>query len=176
MRPKLELTEEDGYAALRAHLLERAFKARERHPDVTTEAGLRRLLADPEVMRFPSALVFDAAPLMAGEFAWARPRGERPADGFVLTVHTAFEGRDEDVAWLAAYHIPSINYLDVAGSREAELFGAALLGVEVEAYYTRLCALADELGPAPEPVNVSFGEIPTGGGSSCGGGCGCADS
>ena len=99
-------------------------------------------------MRFPVNMRFDAAPLLVGEFATAEPRGNRPADGFTLVIHPHFEGRPDAIALLAAYHIVAINYLDVATHEEAELFGAALHGLEIDDYYQRVCALADELGSA----------------------------
>jgi hypothetical protein len=105
-------------------------------------------------VRFPTALAFDAARLQPGEFAWAAPRGERPAQGFTLFVHPHFEQRPEALPALIAYHVPSINYLDVVTGREAELFGAALLGLEIDDYYQRICALADELGAPAEATTV----------------------
>ena len=142
-------TAEEGYEALKGHVAERALLARGRHGPSFDEAAVRALLADPEVLRFPVELAFDAGPLLPGEFAWAQPRGERPADGFTLVVHPHFEGRWDVLPLLIAYHVVSINYLDVATHEEAELFGSLLLGLEPEAYYQRLCDLADEVPGAP---------------------------
>lgn len=170
MREQLNLTENDGYEALQGHLAERAFKARENYPDLTEEGALRRLLADPEVVRFPTALIFDTEFLIPGEFAHAEPRGETASDGFVLVVHPHFKERPEDLPYLVAYHIPSINYLDVATHREAELFGAILLGMEKEAYYKKVCDLADELGPVPGAEFLNETGPGPDSGSCCGGG------
>jgi len=185
-RPKLELTEADGYEALRAHLVERARAARARHGPWDDPAAVERLLADPEVVRFATRLRFDASGLLDGEFAWARPRGTGPRDGFDLLVHPRFDGRPEALAALVAYHVPSINYLDVATRVEAELFGATLLGMDVDAYYERVCALADELpGTATahagavdpsfyDPTHPGFGrEAPARAGGCGSGSCGC---
>jgi hypothetical protein len=166
---RAKLTEEDGYEALRAHVVERALAARSRYgPDLDAGAILR-LLQDPEVVRFPTELVFASSALLPGEFACPLPKGEHPKDGFTLAVHEHFANRPEALPYLVAYHIPSINYLDVVTNREAELFGAALLGLEVDEYYRRVCALADQLpgGAAPTPAPVSHS-------CACGssGGCG----
>lgn len=174
MREQLNLTEKDGYEALQGHLAERALKARRAHPDLTNEGAIRRLLADPEVVRFPTAMIFGTEFLIPGEFAHAEPRGEQAGDGFVLCVHPHFKDRWEDLPYLVAYHIPTINYLDVATHVEAELFGALLTGMEKGAYYDKICALADELGPVPgaEFLNET-GASPDSGsnpGSCCGGG------
>ena len=140
-------TAEDGRAALREHLRQRALEARARHAALT-EVGadlgaVERLLADPEVVRFPTRLVFGAEGLLPGEFAWPRPRGEQPSDGFDLLVHPHFRDRPHVVALLVAYQIPAINYLDVVTHEEAELFGATFHDLEVDDYYDRLCTLVD---------------------------------
>jgi hypothetical protein len=163
-RPDLELTEDDGYEALRSHVVTKALDARDRYgPRVDAEAMLR-LLADPEVVRFPTQVVFDAGPLQPGEFAWTMRLGETPSEGFALVLHPELEARPEDWPLCAAYHLVTINYLDIATSREAELYGAALFGLEVDDYYERLCTIADSLpnrvgsaghmlpGDAPRPA------------------------
>jgi hypothetical protein len=38
-----------------------------------------------------------------------------------------------------------INYGSIVETPEAELYGATLLGLEVEAYYQALCELADAM-------------------------------
>jgi len=150
MGPKLNLTEQDGYAALQGHLVDRACQARETYPDLGSVERLRELLMDPNVVRFPTRLEFDSEPLHNGEFAWARPEGDHPRDGFTMVVHPQFEERQGDLPLLVAYHIPSINYVDVVTHRECELYGAALMGMPLEDYYQRLCGMADELPHAPD--------------------------
>lgn len=176
MREKLDLTEKDGYEALKGHVVERALAARARYGTALDEEGLRRMLRDPEVVRFPTELVFSDDGLLAGEFAWPRPRGERPSDGFDLLVHPYFAGRWEILPLLVAYQIPAINYLDVATHEEAELFGATLLGMELDAYYERVCRLADSLpgAPAHDPDLASRFEAASPGGCACGGGGSCS--
>lgn len=176
-REKLDLTEKDGYDALKAHVQERAWTARQRHGPAFDEAAMRSLLADPEVVRFPTELVFDDAGLMPGEFAWPRPKGERPTDGYQLVVHPYFAGRWEVLPLLIAYQVPAINYLDVATHEEAELFGATLLGMDVDAYYERVCRLADSVpgAPAHDPMLAArFDEaVPEAAAAgNAGGGCG----
>jgi hypothetical protein len=166
---RLELSEADGYEALRAHVVDRALAARRRHGPRIDAQTILRVLADPEVVRFPTELVFSSSALLPGEFACPLPKGEHPRDGFTLAVHEVFANRPDALPYLVAYHIPSINYLDVVTNREAELFGAALLGLEVDEYYRRLCALADQLpgGHAVTPPPASHS-------CACGssGGCG----
>jgi len=187
MDKRIEVTAEDGRAALRGHLVDKAHAARERHPVLHTPAGVEALLADRQVVRFPVSLTWSAAELLPGEFAWPRPRGERLADGYDLIVHPCFRDRPAVLSMLVAYHVPGMNYLDVAGREEAEIFGAALHGLSVDDYYRKLCALVDGMPaprvagapgasppepPAAVPPDPATAAPPTGGG--CGSGhCGC---
>ena len=110
------------------------------------------MLADADIVRFPTQLQFSADALRPGEFGHAQPSPQGPKGGFTLWVHSALEERVDLLPLLVGYHVPSINYLDIAGPQEAEIFGATLCGMEVEAYYQRLCEIVDGLpGPrAPE--------------------------
>lgn len=186
-REPLNLTEDDGYEALRGHVLERALAAREKYGPTIDEGALLRMLQDPEVVRFSTHLVYDEEALMDGEFAWARALGDSPKDGYHIVVAPMFRDRPGDIVAIVAYHLVRVNYLDVATHVEAELFGAALLGIEVDDYYARLCALADELprpamrevldfDDADENLPVLAPTAPTAaiGGGGCGSGaCGC---
>ncbi len=140
-----ELTEQDGRIALRDHVEEKAREARRKYGSAGWPQ-LQAMLDDRAVVRYPTEIRFDAGPLQAGEFAHAAMLGNHPGDGYCLYVHPSFEGRSEDLPLLVAYHLVCVNYGDIVTAEEAELFGAALLGMDVEAYYQRLCQLADELG------------------------------
>jgi len=106
---------------------------------------MQALLADRDVVRFPVEVVFDEAPLHEGEFAWADLAGKTPAEGYRLAIHPFFEGHASAIPLLIAYHIPAINYGPIVSSDDAEAFGAELLGLDVEAYYQRLCNLTDAI-------------------------------
>ncbi|MCB9913754.1 MAG: hypothetical protein H6828_01235 [Planctomycetes bacterium] len=188
-RPKL--TEEDGHRALRGHVVDKALLARARYgPEFGPERVLE-LLADPDLVRFPTRLEFTETELRPGEFAHAQVSAQGPRAGFTLYVHREFERRPELLSLLVAYHVPSINYLDIAGPEEAELFGATLHGLDVEDYYRILCELVDGMagpkGPEltaelalllePSLQHARSGEVSTGapgrGRHGCGEGCGC---
>ncbi len=79
MEERIQPTEEDGYEALRGHLVERALLARERYGPELDLPALRRLLEDRELVRFPVQLRFADEPLMRGEFAHAAPLGQHAA-------------------------------------------------------------------------------------------------
>lgn len=143
------LTEHDGRIALKDHVVQKACAARERHGPDMDDRAILRVLDDREIVRYPVGIRFDAASLREGEFAHAVPLGEHPRRGFCLFIHPAFERRRDLWPLLIAYHIPPINYGDIAAPEDCELFGATLLGLSVDAYYGVLCELSDSL-PRPE--------------------------
>ena len=139
-------TEQDGRIALREHAIDKAYAARTRHGPTVDLAAIQRIVEDREIVRFPVRIVFDARGLEAGEFAHAQPVGTHPSEGFMLLVHPSLEHREHVLPAAIAYHIPPINYGDIAEADDCLVFGAALLGLSVDAYYERLCELADSLG------------------------------
>lgn len=109
-----------------------------------------RMLEDREVVRYPVLVRFDAADLEPGEFAHASLIGESAREGFCLNVHPCLHARPGDLPAAVAYHVPSVNYGEIVEPGDCEAFGAALLGLSVDEYYARLCAIADSLGgPSP---------------------------
>lgn len=138
-------TAEEGQQALRDHVVARAAEVRSRLGGRVDRAAIFALLDDRSVVRYPLGVRFDAEPLRPSEFACLEALGAHPAEGFCLFVHPACEADDELLPLLIAYYIPSVNYGDVATHVEAELFGSTLLGIDREAYYRALCAVADAL-------------------------------
>jgi hypothetical protein len=106
---------------------------------------LLQILEDRTCARYPCEIVFDAAPLQAGEFAHPVAKGERPEDGFRMHVHPLFMTQLEQVPLLVLYQLGLVNYGAFAAAEDAETFGAAALGLSQDAYYHILCGLADEL-------------------------------
>ncbi|MAE67845.1 MAG: hypothetical protein CMJ18_26625 [Phycisphaeraceae bacterium] len=144
--PDRKLTEEDGRRSLAEHIVEKANAARLKYGLYIDADVISRMLDDREVVRYPTGLRFDAEALQKGEFAFAQPLGSQPSEGFCLFVHPWFENQPEALPLLIAYHIPVINYGDTVVTREeTELYGATLLGLEIEQYYQALCELADSI-------------------------------
>ena len=140
-----KLTEQDGRSALKDHILERAHAALARYGPLIDDAAIMRLLNDREIVRYPVGVRFDATPLESGEFAHTVPLGEHPREGFCLFIHPMFEKQPDLWAPLIAYYIPPVNYGDIADAEDCELFGAALLGLDVDSYYQMLCDVADSV-------------------------------
>jgi len=112
---------------------------------------LLQILGDRSCVRYPCEIVFDAAPLQAGEFAHPVAKGDHPEEGFSLYVHPFFMTQLEQVPLLALYQLVLVNYGAFAGPEDAETFGAAALGLAREEYYRTLCRLADELEGGASP-------------------------
>lgn len=142
-RPSQLPTAADGQQSLRDHVRAKALEAREKLGGRIDRTAIFRLLDDRTAVRYPVGVRFDAGPLHSGEFAFLESLGGHPSDGFCLFIHPRFEHADDVVPELIAYYIPSVNYGDVATHVEAELYGATLLGLDLEDYYRRLCAAAD---------------------------------
>jgi hypothetical protein len=132
------------------HLKAKAAAARLKYGLHIDAEAIRTMLGDREVVRYPTSIEFDATPLQAHEFACPQPLGFHAGDGYCLFVHPHFRRQPENLPLLVAYHIPSINYGGIVEPRHAELYGATLLGLEVETYYQALCELADSI-PAHRP-------------------------
>ncbi len=143
------LTENDGRIALHDHILERASAARLRHGPCIDEPAISRILNDRAVVRYPVEVRFDAGPLLPGEFAHAVQLGEHPRHGHCLFIHPSLRDRQAILPLVIAYFIAPINYGDIADAEGCELFGATLLGLDVDEYYAELCFIADAIAPAP---------------------------
>lgn len=145
-----KLSGADGQQALRDHVVQRAADARLRYGMLIDADTIMKIINDRAVVRYPMGVRFDSGPLRPGEFAALEAIGEHPAEGYCLFVHPRFQGEPESWPLVIAYYIPSVNYGDIASHVEAELFGATLLGLEVDDYYNTLCVFADSLGKGQE--------------------------
>ncbi len=145
---RVQVNAEDGMSSLQDHIRSKAFEARQKYASPTGEIPYRtflNMLDDRTVVRNSVHVVYDSDSLEPGEFAWMCQAGESPSDGFVCYVHPIYRENKEEVVALIAYHLVVVNYGEIATAEEAELFGATLLGMDVETYYNQICALADRL-------------------------------
>jgi len=105
---------------------------------------LLQILADRSCVRYPCEIRFDAEPLLPGEFAHPVARGSQPEEGFTIFIHPVYQMNLDQTALLVLYQLVRVNYGEFASAADAECFGAASLGVSVEAYYQSICELADQ--------------------------------
>ncbi len=143
-----QLTAEDAKQSLSAHVEAKGAEIHQKYGPHFGWEQVQILLQDRTCVRYPCDLVFDAAPLMPGEFAFPVPKGARPEDGFTMHIHPVFQSRLDEVPLLVLYQLVVVNYGEFASNEDAERFGAAALGLDQESYYRALCRLADSLPQA----------------------------
>jgi hypothetical protein len=142
----IQLTAADARQSLNEHV---AARGQEIHAKYGPHIGwpeLQQILKDRSCVRYPCEIVFDAGPLEPGEFAHPVAKGERPEDGFAMHVHPFFLTQLERVPGLVFYQLVLVNYGEFASADDAEMFGAAALGISRDEYYAMLCEMADEIG------------------------------
>ena len=140
-----QLTADDARESLSAHVAARGAEIFEKYGPRIGWSELLRLLQDRACVRYPCAVAFDAAPLQPGESAWPKPNSDQPEDGFVICIHPLFMTQLDRVAHMALYQLVVVNYGEFASSDDAEIFGAAALGISREQYYQGLCEMTDLL-------------------------------
>jgi len=113
---------------------------------------LLQILEDRTCARYPCEIVFDAAPLQAGEFVHPVAKGDHPEEGFCIYVHPFLMMQLDQVPLLVLYQLVLVNYGAFASPDDAETFGAAALGLARDEYYETLCRLADGLEQAASPA------------------------
>lgn len=141
----IALTTDDARQSLNAHVAAKGAEIREKYGPHIGWTQLLRLLEDRAYVRYPCTIVFDAAPLNPGEFAHPVAKGDRPEDGFTMYVHPFFMTRLPQVPYLVLYQLVSVNYGEFASPDDAETFGASVLNLPGDEYYSALCKMADQV-------------------------------
>ena len=142
-----QLTAEDARESLRAHVAAKGAEVRDKYGPHIGWNELLRILDDRACVRYPCEIVFDAGPLLEGEFAHPVAKGQSPEQGFTIHVHPFFSLEPARVPYLVLYQMVLVNYGEFASPDDAETFGAAALGISRDEYYDRLCEMADEIAP-----------------------------
>lgn len=132
-----------GLDSLREHILAQAVVAHHRHAPLNPDK-VAALLRDPVCVRYRARILFELGDMATHQFVHPGPRPGN--DDMVLFVHPALADHPECLPAAVAYAIPQINYGDPVTDDHCLLYGAALLGMTVEEYYARLCAIADTVG------------------------------
>ena len=141
-----QLTADDARQSLNGHVAAKGAEIFEKYgPDIGWKE-LQQILQDRSCVRYPCEIAFDSAPLLAGEFAYPVPKGERPEDGFTMCVHPFFMTQLARVPCLVFYQLVLVNYGEFASAEDAETFGAAALGLSKDDYYAEICELFDQIG------------------------------
>ncbi len=141
-----KLTAQDARQSLSAHVADKGAELYAKYGPQIGWNQLLRVLEDRAFVRYPCTIAFDESALQPGEFAHPVPNGDKPEDGFTMHVHPFFMTQLEQVPALVLYQLVLVNYGPFASAEDAELFGAAALGLSRDQYYALICELADQLG------------------------------
>jgi len=139
------ITPEGARQAMIAHAAATGAAIHDRLGGAPDYARLVPLLEDPETVRFPVQVVFDAGPLQGEEVAYPLPVDGRAANGYTMYVHPALAGRTTDTVAAILYGLVVVNYGEAATGEVGEAFGAAVLGLDREAYYRTMCRIVDRV-------------------------------
>lgn len=132
------------HALLVEHAMERAGRARAKLGGPLNEDNLGVFLTDHDCLRWPTELRFGDGDLEAHQFAepsFSTGGGERLC---VLHVCECYRAQRERHPYIVAYMACAINYGSAATSDLCERYGAALMGMEVDAFYEAVCRIADD--------------------------------
>jgi len=143
---KFKPTDAQGKQSLHDHIVDKALQTRDAYGAQINIVTITEMINDQKFVRFPVEIVFSDAELSDSEFAYLQTK--RGVDGlqYKLSIHPYYKGRDQSLPYIIAYYIVCVNYGDIVTSEEAELYGATLFGLEIDDYYHKLCAIADNLG------------------------------
>lgn len=140
-----QLTAEDARISLNAHVAAKGAEIRAKYGPEIGWSELKLILEDRTCVRYPCTLEFNAEPLQAGEFAHPVAKGDSPEDGYTMFVNPLFMTQLPEVPVLVLYQLVLVNYGEFASGDDALTFGAAVLGLTEDDYYTRLCALMEPI-------------------------------
>ena len=140
------LNNEEARQTLSAQVATQAAEIYRRYGPEIDWNKLTQILQDRTCVRYPCDVRFDSAPLLPGEFAHPVPKGNDPAEGYVIYVHPAYEKQLERASYLVLHQLVWVNYGASAEAEDAEAFGALALGLSKEEYFSALCEIASQLG------------------------------
>ena len=145
-----QLTAKDARQSLNAHVAAKGTEIFEKYGPHIGWKELQSILKDEKCVRYPCELAFDSSELRPGEFAHPVSKGGQPEDGFTVFVHPLYMTQLASVPALVLYQLVLVNYGEFASADDAEIFGAAALGLSKDEYYAQVCELVDQLSNDPE--------------------------
>jgi len=108
-----------------------------------TAGNLAIFLKEPACLRYETVLLFDSGPLEPHQFA--QPVMDEAGEGrrCRLYMHPRYALHPDGVPYLVAYMAAAINYGEAADADLCEHLGAMLVQETRDAFYERICDLAD---------------------------------
>ena len=140
-----QLSADDARQSMSTHVALKGAEIRVKYGPQIGWEQLLQILQDRSCVRYPCEVLFDDAGLEPGELAHPEPKGDRPEDGFTLSVRRAFQNDPLAAVFVILYQLVLVNYGAFASPDDAETFGASILGIASEEYYQCLCRMADQI-------------------------------
>ncbi len=145
--------------SMNLHLRQKAQEIKDKYGDIVTFPVLLDILQDRKFVRYPVNIIYDSTRIEAGSFIRTEmtlsDRGDQPDedDDYVkqadrrydFVVHGYFEDKPDKLVPLILYHLPVVNYGDIATYEDAEVFASALMQMEQDDYYQLVCDLVDSI-------------------------------
>lgn len=137
------MNQEGLVPALRQHAVSAAARTLERLQGPLTAENLPQFLEDRECLRLPTELQFHGGDLEDHQFAQPAFHQEEGRRYCVLHICPRYSDRPETHPFIIAYMAAAINYSKAATSELCETYGATLMGMEPDAFYEKICEIAD---------------------------------
>ncbi len=145
--------------SMNLHLRQKAQEIIDKYGAVNSLSVLMDVMSDRKFVRYPVQVIYDSKQVDAGLFIKTEmnmseqnhqpeedddyiKQAERSYDFFV---HECFEGQPDKLLPLILYHLPSVNYGEIATFEDSEVFASALLQMSQDDYYQLVCDLADSI-------------------------------
>ncbi len=152
-------TPEELRETMNFHLRQKAQEIKGKYGDIVTFPVLLDILQDRKFVRYPVNIIYDSTRIEAGLFinteVTLSDQGHQPDEDddylkqadrrYDFIVHEYFEGQPDKLVPLILYHLPIVNYGDIATYEDAEVFASALMQMEQDDYYQLVCDLADSI-------------------------------
>jgi len=129
---------------LRGHVEMVARRGQAKYPEMGKLDDLYQMIRDPEIVRFPTTIVFDGDGSSTGEAVKVEQAHDMQDESYIITLNNNLREREADAVALALYVIVKINYGKIAKKEEAEDFGSILLGMSREDYGSKVESLIKE--------------------------------
>ncbi len=131
------------------HASEKARDIRSRYGPNITYPILLAILKDRRSVRYPVEIRFVSEGIQPGMFARTDLISDDPEEGYVISLHSTFEGREDILPSLILYQLVLVNYNDLATANDAEIFASTVLGIKRDAYYEQIVSITDTLWAEP---------------------------
>ncbi len=145
--------------SMNLHLRQKAREIKDKYGRITTFSVLLNILQDRKFIRYPVNIIYDSTRIEAGLFIKTEvtfsDQGHQPDEdddyvkqadrSYDFIVHEHFKGQPDKLIPLILYHLPTVNYGDIATYEDAEVFASAVMQMEQDDYYQLVCDLVDAI-------------------------------